>query len=109
MGYEIFIIPAESWALDSSLTNFKLAWKTIKLSILVPAKCCSNFTLLHIDNQHLYLKQNAVFFILAFGGKAGQPGHLPLQIHIESHCNVNLCPVFYLKAYLCHTGILGRS
>ena len=30
------------------------------------------------------------------------PGHIPPQIHIESHSNVNLCPVFYLKAYLCH-------
>ena len=29
-----------------------------------------------------------------------QLGHLPPQIHIESHSNVNLCPVFYLKAYL---------
>ena len=26
-----------------------------------------------------------------------------VQIHIESHSNVNLCPVFYLKAYLRHT------
>ena len=32
-----------------------------------------------------------------------QPGHLRPQIHIESHLNVNLCPVFYLKAYLKHT------
>ena len=37
------------------------------------------------------------------GGKTDHPGHLPPQIHIESHSNVNLCPVFYLKAYLRHT------
>ena len=34
------------------------------------------------------------------GGRTAHPGNLPPQIHIESHSNVNLCPVFYLKAYL---------
>ena len=34
------------------------------------------------------------------GGKTDHLGHLPPQIHIESHSNFNLCPVFYLKAYL---------
>ena len=37
------------------------------------------------------------------GGKTDCPGHLPPQIRIEPHSNVNLCPVFYLKAYLRHT------
>ena len=37
------------------------------------------------------------------GGKTDCLGHLSPQIHIESHSNVNLCPVFYLKAYLRHT------
>ena len=36
-------------------------------------------------------------------GKTDRLGHLPHQICIESHSNVNLCPVFYLKAYLRHT------
>ena len=31
-----------SWAPASSLTNFKLAWKTITLSALVTAKHCSH-------------------------------------------------------------------
>ena len=34
------------------------------------------------------------------GDKTDHLGHLPPQICIESHSNVNLCPVFYLKAYL---------
>ena len=34
------------------------------------------------------------------GGKTDHLGHLPPQVHIESHSNVNLCPVFYLEAYL---------
>ena len=34
------------------------------------------------------------------GDKIDHLGHLPPQFHIESHSNVNLCPVFYLKAYL---------
>ena len=37
------------------------------------------------------------------GGNTDRLGHLPPQIHIESHSNVHLCPVFYLKAYLRHT------
>ena len=32
-----------------------------------------------------------------------QLGHLLSQIHIECHSNVNICPVFYLKASLCYT------
>ena len=37
------------------------------------------------------------------GGKTDHLGHLHPQICIESYSNVNLCPVFYLKAYLRHT------
>ena len=37
------------------------------------------------------------------GGKTDHLGHLPPQVPIESHSNVNLCPVFYLKAYLRYT------
>ena len=37
------------------------------------------------------------------GGKTDHPGHLLPHICMESHTNVNLCPVFYLKAYLRHT------
>ena len=67
------------------------------------AKHCSDLTLLCIDNQHLFLQCHAVIFIHISGGKTDQPGHLPPKICIESHSNVNLCPVFYLKAYLRYT------
>ena len=39
-------------------------------------------------------------FIPLSGGKTDCPGHLPPEIHVESHSSVNLCLVFYLKAYL---------
>ena len=92
----------ESWAPASSLSTFKLAWKTVTLLALVTVKHCSDLTLLCIDNQHLFLQHDAVIFISVSisGGKTDHPGHLPPQVHIESHSNVNLCPVFYLKAYL---------
>ena len=93
----------ESWAPASSLTTFKLAWKTATLLALVTAKHCSDLTLLCVDNQHLFLQCNAAIFVPLSGGKTDRPGHLPPQIRIESHSNVNLCPVFYLKAYLRHT------
>ena len=38
-----------------------------------------------------------------------QLGHLPPQIPIESYSDVNLCSVFYLKAYLHLMSLLGRS
>ena len=88
----------ESWASVSSLTTFKLAWKTATLLALVPAKH-SDLTLLCVDN-HLFLQCNAAIFVPLSGGKTDHLGHLPPQIHIESHSNVNLCPIFYLKAYL---------
>ena len=94
---------SESWAPASSLTTFKLAWKTATFLALVTAKHCSDLTLLCVDNQHLFLQRNAAIFVPLSGGKTDRPGHLPPQICIESHSSVNLCPVFYLKAYLRHT------
>ena len=90
----------KSWAPASSLTTFKLAWKTATLLALVTAKHCSDFTLLCVDNQHLFLQHHSAIFVPLSGAKADRLGHLPAQICIESHSNVNLCPVFYLKAYL---------
>ena len=93
----------ESWAPVSSLTSFKLAWKTATLLALVTAKHCSYLTFLCVDNQHPFLQHHAAILVPLSGGKTDHPGHLPPQIHIESHSNVNLCSVFYLKAYLRHT------
>ena len=90
----------ESLAPASSLTTFKFAWKTATLLALVTAKHCSDLTLLCIDNQHLFLQHHAAVLIPMSGDKTDHLGHLPPQICIESHTNVNLCPVFYLKAYL---------
>ena len=87
------------WA-PSSLTTFKLTWRTATLLALVTAKHCSDLALLCIDNQHLSLQHHAAIFIPSSGDKTDHLGHLPPQICIESHTNVNLCPVFYLKAYL---------
>ena len=90
----------ESWAPASSFTTFKLAWKTATLLALVTAKHFSDLTLLCLYNQHPFLQCSAAIFIPMSGGKTDHMGHLPPQICIESHSNVNLCPVFYLKAYL---------
>ena len=85
----------ESWVPASSLTTFKLAWKTATLIALVTAKCCFDLTLLLcIDNQHLFLQHHTAIFIPLSSGKTDCLGHLPPQIHIEPQSNVNLCPVF---------------
>ena len=93
----------ESWALSFSLSTFKLAWMTATLLVLVTAKHFSDLTLLHIDNHYLFLQHYAAIFIPVSGGKMDWLAHLPPQVHIESHCNVNLCPVFIVKVYLCCT------
>ena len=84
----------ESWALSSSLTTFKLAWKTATVLALVTAKCCSDLSLLCIDNQHHFLQYHAAIFIPVCGGKMDPLGHLPPWIHIESHSNVNFALFF---------------
>ena len=93
----------ESRAPACSLTFFKLAWKTATLLALVTSKCCSDLTLLSIDNQHFFLQHHSAVFIPFSGGKTDHPGHLPHQICIDSHTSGDLCPVFYLKAYLRRT------
>ena len=67
----------ESWAPASSLTTFMLAWKTATLLALVTVKCCSDLTLLCIDNQHLFLQHNAAIFIPMSFGKTDCLDHLP--------------------------------
>ena len=69
----------ESWAPASSLTTFKLAWKTATLLALVTAKCCSDLTFLCIDNQLLFLQCNAAIFIPMSDGKTNHLHHLPLR------------------------------
>ena len=54
--------------MDSSLTNLILAWKMAILLAPTTAKC-SDLTLLHIDNQHLFLQHNVAIFIVASCGK----------------------------------------
>ena len=55
-----------------------------------------------LDNQHLFLQHHSAIFIPASGHKMNWLGHLSPQICTEFHSNINLCPVFYLKAYLWH-------
>ena len=59
----------ESWAPASSLTTFKLAWKTATLLALVTAKQCSDLTLLCVDNQHLFLQHHAAIFVPLSGAR----------------------------------------
>ena len=84
----------ESWSPACTLTTFKLAWKTATLLARVTAKHCSDLTLLCIDNQHLFIQHHTAIFIPLSGGKRIVWVIFPPQIHIESHTNVNLCPVF---------------
>ena len=94
----------ENWALVSSLTTFKLPWKTATLLALVTVKHCSDLTLLCIDNQHLFLQCHAAIFIPLSGGKTDCPGHLPPRFVLSLTPMLIFGLFFYLKAYLRCTG-----
>ena len=98
---QCLLLLLESCAPASSVTNFKLVWKNSHTFITCYRKTFFLIEFLfHIDNEHLFLKCHTIIFVPAFGGRLDQPGYLPPQIFIECHSNVNLCPVFYLKAHL---------
>ena len=56
----------EAWVLASSLSAFKVAWKTATHSAFGTTRYCSALTLLFIDNQHLFPLLNAAIFIQSF-------------------------------------------
>ena len=66
---ECLLFLLESWALASSLTTFKLAWKTATLLAIITAKHFSDLFLLCIDNQYIFLQHHATIFIPMSGGK----------------------------------------
>ena len=58
-----YLLPLlENWAPASSLTTFNLAQKTATLLALVTVKCCSDLTLLCIDNQHPFSSASCCYF-----------------------------------------------
>ena len=92
----------DSWTPASSLSNFKLAGKTSTLLAVVTAKCCSNLTLLHFDNQYLFVQHYTTIFVPESGYKMDWHASYSTLTPYEYHYNVNICPLFYLKAYLWH-------
>ena len=93
----------ESWAPASSLATLKLAWKTSTLLALVPAKHCSDLTLLYVDNQHLFLQHNAAIFIPLSGGKTYHLGHLPLRFVLS------LTPMLIFALFFYFEGLFKTS
>ena len=77
---------------------FKISWKTTVHLALDMTKCCLNLTLLHTDNQCLFLQLHVAIFVPASVGKWVKLSYLTSQIHFESHSSVKLYSVFYLKA-----------
>ena len=70
------------------------------LIVLVMTKHCSDLMLLHIENQPFFVSTMLLFMFLYLLIRWIDGGHLPPQIHIESHSNINVCPVFHLNADL---------
>ena len=95
----IVFVKELSQAPSSSLTNLQPAWKTASLLTLVTTKHYSNFYLIQINNQLLFLWQNATILVPASCSKTDQLDYIPSHIHTESNSSVNLQPMFDLKAY----------
>ena len=66
MGCQTFIMLVKELVPASSLTYFKLAWRTATCMALVTTKCCSDLTLLCIDNHYLFPKQHPVILLFLF-------------------------------------------
>ena len=52
-----------NWTVASLLTNFELAWKQLLFLAHGTAKHCSDFTLMCIDYQYLFLQYIVVIFL----------------------------------------------
>ena len=94
----------ESWAPVSSLTDFKLAWKTATLLALVTAKHCSDLTVLCIDNQHLFLSVMLLFSFLYLVARCIDHVIFLLRIILSVIPLLIFVLFLYLKAYLSLTG-----
>ena len=81
----------------SCLTTFKLALKTTTLLAFVPTKHCSDIFLLCINIQHLFFSIMLLFSFLYLVARWIDWVHLPPQINVGFHSNVDLCPVFILR------------
>ena len=77
----------DSWVPVSSVNNFKPVGKIATFFALVTAKCCSDLTVLGIDNQHLFLQHHGFIFVPAS----------PSKIHLKFV--LNLIPVFIFALY----------
>ena len=53
------------WISASSLTNFTVPWKMATLLVVITVRFCSDLTLLHIDNQYLFLQHHTAIFVPA--------------------------------------------
>ena len=62
------------------------------------AKHCSDLIwYVLIISTHFF----SIIHAVLSGGEPDLLDHLPPQIYSESWFSVNVCPVFYLKAYIC--------
>ena len=68
-NFECLLFLLQSWAFASSLTMFKLAWKTGPVLALVMPKHYSDLSSLHIDNWHYFHQHHTAIFVPASGGK----------------------------------------
>ena len=54
----------ESWVPTSSLSNFKLSWKTATLLAFVTGKHCFDLILLHVDNSSFFFSIMLIFLFM---------------------------------------------
>ena len=79
-GMECVLILLQIWVATFFITNCKPAWKTASLLACVTAKYCSYLTLLHTDNQYLFLQCHAAIFVPVSDVKMDWLDHLTSQI-----------------------------
>ena len=63
--------------------------------LLLFSTCTGKTLFVMYGYQHLFLQQHTAISVPALGGEMKWQSHLPPQVEIEPHSNVNPCPLIY--------------
>ena len=89
-----------SWGNPEELSRQKLTWRVAMVLAMASARRASDLSLLHIDEYHLFKKNDSWRFHLVFSAK---PGHITQDVIISKQACRELCPLENLREYLRRT------
>lgn len=104
------LVTLASWSPVSSLDLKTLTYKCVMLLALVTGRRASSLNILTCRSGYLQIGESTVVFQPLGLEKTTRPGHIGGPIVIESYNkSPEICPVFYMKAYLKRTASIRSS